>query len=87
MKSYLVTLADPEAVRDAEALAQSLGTTVTAVLDSKRIRRIIVQSECCCDMQDFVTELAARGELDLANPVVVSIDDRTARHLPLVNPA
>ncbi len=49
--------------------------------------RIIVQTDCTHDMQQFVNKLAANGQIPIANPVVIDIDDRAARHIPVINPA
>jgi hypothetical protein len=51
--------------------------------DTGRMQKIRVQSECTCDMQEFVNTLT---DLELANPVVVDIDEYTASRLPLVDP-
>lgn len=49
--------------------------------------RIIVQDNCPHGMQAFVDNLAATGRIAIANPVVVDIDERAARHIPTVDPA
>jgi len=49
--------------------------------------RAIVQSECPHGMQAFVDGLAAQGQLAIASPVVIDIDEHVARHIPIVNPA
>lgn len=49
--------------------------------------RFIVQSSCQHGMQAFAEALAAEGKLAVANPVVIDIDEYSARHIPLVNPA
>jgi hypothetical protein len=49
--------------------------------------RIVVQATCPHGMQTFVDDLAAQGRLDITYPVVIDVDDRSARHIPLVIPA
>lgn len=48
--------------------------------------RVIVQSECSHGMQEFIDQLANAGQLSIANPVVLDVDDRAASHLPIVEP-
>jgi len=73
MRRFLVTVAESDAVREAEALAHSLDTDLLRVLNPKCVQRIIVLSECSCDMQSFVENLAAEGSLEFPHPVVVDI--------------
>jgi hypothetical protein len=47
------------------------------------LQRIVVQSDCSHNMQEFVDGLV---DLKLAHPIVVDIDEQVVRHLPLVNP-
>jgi len=49
--------------------------------------RIVVQSRCPHGMQEFVDRLAAEGRLPISFPVVIDIDDRAARHIPIVERA
>jgi len=86
MNSYLVTLAEREAVRGAEAFAEALGMPLMAVLDADRTQRIIVQ---CCPLclGSFLDEVLADPGLRLADPVVVHIDAHGAEHVPLLEPA
>lgn len=48
--------------------------------------RVIVQSDCVHGMQAFVDGLAAKGQLSITNPVVIDVDERSARHIPIVDP-
>lgn len=58
--------------------------------------RCIVQSECSCDMQEYLTQLAAQGSLDvhdendikftMEHPIIVEIDSKAAAHVPVVDP-
>lgn len=47
-------------------------------------QRVIVQSDCPHGMQEYIDQQVSRGNSDitLAHPVVIDIDDRTARHIP-----
>jgi hypothetical protein len=47
-------------------------------------QRVIVHSDCPHGMQEYIDRQVNRGdpEIHLANPVVIDIDDRTARHIP-----
>lgn len=49
--------------------------------------RIIVQASCPGGMQEFVEGLAREGKLSISCPVVMDIDERRARHVPVVDPA
>jgi hypothetical protein len=49
--------------------------------------RVVIQSSCQHGMQDFVDSLAREGKLPITSPVVIDIDERTARHIPIVDPA
>lgn len=51
-------------------------------------QRIIVQSDCPHGMQEYIDRQVSKGNSDirLPNPVVIDIDDRTARHIPLRHP-
>lgn len=53
-----------------------------------RHQRVIVQSDCPHGMQEYIDHLVTEGstEIRLAHPVVIYIDDRTARHIPLRHP-
>lgn len=48
-------------------------------------QRVIVQSGCSHGMQEYIDQQVAQGSLDirLAHPVVIDIDDRAARHVPV----
>lgn len=64
--------------------------------ETNRWGRCIVQSECSCDMQEWLTHLAAIGNLSvhdendekftMTHPLVIDIDTESAAHLPLVDP-
>lgn len=45
-------------------------------------KKILVQSECSCDMQEFVNTL----DLGMQRPLVMNIDDRAAKHIPVAEP-
>ncbi|OBY33529.1 hypothetical protein [Mycolicibacter kumamotonensis] len=49
--------------------------------------KIVVQSECGHGMQQFVDDLASKGQLSIACPVVIDVDERAARHVPIVERA
>lgn len=49
--------------------------------------RFVVQAKCIHGMQEFVDKLAKEGKLDIAAPVIIDIDERTAAHLPVIDPA
>lgn len=51
--------------------------------DTGEMQRIVVQSECSCDMQEYVDTLT---DLNISNPRVVDINERAAAHLPVVDP-
>lgn len=51
--------------------------------DTGDLQRIVVQSECSCDMQEFVDGLT---DLQISNPVVIDINENAVKHLPLVDP-
>lgn len=65
---------------------------------TNRAGLFIMQSECTHDTQEWVQGLADNGSLvvtnpddhsdqfSMANPVVVHVDDKAARHIPLVDP-
>lgn len=53
---------------------------------SGQMSQFIVQASCPHGMQEFVDTLAAEGKIDIPYPVVIDVDDRTAAHLPLVDP-
>lgn len=48
-------------------------------------QRVIVQSDCPHGMQEYIDQQVIGGNSDitLANPVVIDIDDRIARHVPV----
>jgi hypothetical protein len=48
--------------------------------------RIIVQASCLGGMQAFVEGLAREGKLSISCPVVMDIDERSARHVPVIIP-
>jgi hypothetical protein len=48
--------------------------------------RIIVQSSCPSGMQEFVEGLAREGKLSISCPVVMDVDERIARHVPVIIP-
>lgn len=52
--------------------------------ETGELQRIVVQSECPHGMQEYVDSLS---DLKLAHPVVVDIDEYSARHIPLVDPS
>ena len=51
-------------------------------------QRIIVQSNCAHGMQEYIDAQVSRGgsEIVLGNPVVIDVDERTARHIPMRHP-
>lgn len=51
-------------------------------------QQVIVQSDCPHGMQEYIDSQIAGGSADigLAHPVVVDIDERKARHIPLRHP-
>lgn len=51
--------------------------------DTGDLQRIVVQSECSCDMQEFVDGLT---DLQISHPVVIDINESAVKHLPLVDP-
>jgi hypothetical protein len=53
---------------------------ITLSNDEGEIQKIIVQTTCTHDMQAFVDGLT---DLKIKNPVVIHIDDRAARHVPI----
>ena len=48
-------------------------------------QRIIVQSDCSHGMQEYIDAQVAEGNaaITLAHPVVIDVDERIARHIPL----
>jgi hypothetical protein len=48
-------------------------------------QQVIVRSDCPHGMQEYIDQQIGEGNLPirLNNPVVIDIDDRTARHIPL----
>lgn len=50
-----------------------------------RHQRVIVQSDCSHGMQEYIDQLVVAGSCDikLSNPVVIDIDERAARHIPI----
>lgn len=54
---------------------------VTLSNDDGEIQKIIVQTGCIHDMQEFVDGLT---DLKIKNPVVIDIDEKTARHIPII---
>lgn len=54
---------------------------VTLSNDEGEIQKIIVQTACTHGMQEFVDSLT---DLKIKNPVVIDIDDRAARHIPII---
>ena len=65
--------------------------------NTNRAGRTIVQSECPHGMQEFLRAIASTGELvvhdyqgnefSMDHPIVINIDDRSAAHLPIVDPS
>jgi hypothetical protein len=51
-------------------------------------QKVIVQSDCVHGMQEYIDAqvVEGRSEIRLVNPVVIDIDDRVARHIPLRHP-
>jgi hypothetical protein len=64
--------------------------------ETNRWGRCVVQSECTCDMQSWLTHLASVGSLvvhdehdekfTMTRPLLMDIDTESAAHLPLVDP-
>lgn len=48
-------------------------------------QRVIVQSDCSHGMQEYIDRLVVAGSRDirLSSPVVIDIDERAARHIPI----
>lgn len=48
-------------------------------------QQIIVRSDCPHGMQEYIDDQVSRGtaEIRLNNPVVIDVDARTARHIPV----
>ncbi len=63
-----------------------------------RIGRCVMQSECAHGMQEWVTHLASTNgglvvvvptndeKFSMTSPLVMDIDDKAARHIPVVDP-
>ena len=63
--------------------AETVGRSylVTLSNDDGEIQKIIVQTSCIHDMQEFINGLS---DLKISNPVVIDIDEKTARHIPII---
>ena len=63
--------------------AETAGRSYLVTLSNEdgEIQKIIVQTSCIHDMQEFVDSLT---DLKIKNPVVIDIDDKTARHIPII---
>lgn len=63
---------------------------------TSRWGRCVVQSPCTCDLQEWLTQLAAQGNLvvhdenderfSMSRPLIIDIDTQSAAHIPLVDP-